>query len=363
MLETIREFALEQLDEEGDAGATARRHAEHFLALTVRAEPHLTADDQREWLDRCEVESPNIRAALRWTIDADWTGPAQESAGAMWRFWQQRGHIAEGHAWFEEVLAMPTGRGPTRDRAKALLGAGGIAWWQGDREASRRFYEEAVAIERRRADPARLAEALYNLSFVAAGEDTDAATRLLEESIGLFRRCGDERGVAQVLTMLVIRDAETGDWDRVAGGLEEVVGIWRRVGDRLHLAFDLVWLAFAYGRMGRSVAARSIALESLELFREADNATGAGIAFTDLAFLAMWEGRHRDAVVLAAASESLRQRVGGPPGGFAGILDGDVRAEAGAHLSEGEADTAWEEGLAMSVEDAAAVARGGTETS
>jgi hypothetical protein len=55
--------------------------------------------------------------------------------------------------------------------------------------------------------------------------------------------------------------------------------------------------------------------------------------------------------------------VGGPPGGFAGILDGDVRAEAGAHLSEGEADTAWEEGLAMSVEDAAAVARGGTETS
>src|SRR5207247_1301246 len=99
----------------------------------------------------------------------------------------------------------------------------------------------------------------------------------------------DERGVAQVLPMLVMRDARAGRWERVVAGLEEAVATWRRVGDRLHLAFDLVWLAFALGRVGRRAEARSAALEALELFREGDNRTGIGIAFVDLAFLATWE--------------------------------------------------------------------------
>src|SRR5207249_11104302 len=136
---------------------------------------------------------------------------------------------------------------------------------------------------------------------------------------------------------LGMRDAKGGDWLSVVASLEEVTAIWRRVGDRLHLAFDLVWLAFAYGRVSRREEARSAALEALELFREVDNPTGVGIAFTDLAFLATWEGRHEDAVRLAGASESLRERVGGPPGGFAGILEGDPVAEARSQLSQDSA--------------------------
>jgi hypothetical protein len=146
--------------------------------------------------------------------------------------------------------------------------------------------------------------------------------------------------------------------------LEEVVGIWRRVGDRLHLAFDLVWLGFAYGRLGRRDEARSAALESLRLFRAGENATGMGIALTDLAFLATWEGRHEDAIRLAAASENLRVSVGGPPGGFAGILEGDPAEEARAHLGAEAARGAWEEGSAMSIEEAIELAeRAGSEMS
>jgi hypothetical protein len=165
--------------------------------------------------------------------------------------------------------------------------------------------------------------------------------------------------VAQVLAMLVIQDAEAGRWPAVLARLAEVVAIWRRVGDRLHLAFDLVWLAIAHGRLGHTEAARSAALEALGIFREADNQTGIGIALVDLAFLAMWEGRHEDAIRLAAAFESLRERVGGPPGGFAGLLEGDPAEEARAHLPEETARRAWEEGLAMTVEDAEALARRG----
>jgi hypothetical protein len=95
----------------------------------------------------------------------------------------------------------------------------------------------------------------------------------------------------------------------------------------------------------------------MELFREVDNPTGIGIVLILMAFLATWAGHHEDAIRLAGASESLREQAGGPPGGFAGLMEGDPAAEARAHLSEDAAERAWEEGLALSVDEAVALAR------
>ena len=358
MLETIREFGLEQLEAAGDLELVLRRHADHFLGLAVAAEPNLTGDDQGEWLDRCEQEHANLRAALRWAIDRGEAGPAQAAAGALWRFWQQRGHLAEGRGWLEATLALPSGQAPTAARAKALTGAGGIAWWS-DREASRAFYDEALAIERELGDPARLAEALYNEAFAFADEhDLESAARLLDESLELFRQVGDEPGAARVLVMQVVPDAMAGAWDRVVARIEEVAAIWRRLGDRLNLAFGLIWLAFAYGRAGRREDARATALEALELFREADNATGIALAFLDLAFLLTWEGRHQDAISMAGVAEHHRDLAGGgPTPGFGGMLEGDPVAEARAHLTDDAARRAWQEGLTMSVPEAIARAQ------
>jgi tetratricopeptide (TPR) repeat protein len=336
-----------------------RRHAEHFLALAVEAEPHLTGQDQGVWLDRCEAEHANLRAALGWALAAGWAEPAQAAAGALWRFWQQRGHLAEGRRWLEEVLAMGSGQARTAARAKALTAAGGIAWWS-DRGPARAFYGEALAIERELGDPARTAEAIYNQAFVVAGEhDLPAAARLLEESLALFRQVGNEAGVAKVLVMLVVPDAVAGAWDRVIARIEEAMAISRRLGDRLNLAYILVWLAFAYGRAGRPADARATALEALELFRQVDDATGIALTFLDLAFLLTWEGRHEDAIRMAAVSQAHRDRAGGGPApGFGGMLEGDPAAEARAHLGEEAARRAWEEGSTMSVAAAVALARG-----
>jgi predicted ATPase/class 3 adenylate cyclase len=364
MLETIREFGLEQLEASGDLAPVQRRHAEHFLRLATEAEPHLVAEDQGTWLDRCELEHANLRAALRWAVDLGEAGPAQAAAGALWRFWQQRGHLTEGRRWLEETLAMPSGQAPTAERAKALAGAGGIAWWS-DREATRAFYDEALAIERELGEPARLAEALYNEAFALADEhDLEAAASLLDESLELFRQVGDEPGMARVLVMRVVPDAMAGAWDRVIARIEEVTAIWRRLGERLNLAFGLIWLAFAYGRAGRPDDARATALEALELFREADNATGVALAFLDLAFLLNWEGRHTDAVRMAAVGERMRDRAGGgPTPGFGGMLEGDPVADARAHLTAEAAQQAWQEGLTMTVPEAITVVREGTGAS
>jgi predicted ATPase/class 3 adenylate cyclase len=356
MLETIREFGQERLRAGDDLDVTRERHGEHFLDLAIEAEPHLTAEEQGTWLDLCDREHPNIRAALQWAIEAGRVERAQQAAGALWRFWQQRGHLAEGRRWLDELLALPEGQAATAARAAALIGAGGVAWWQQDREAAGRCYAEAVEVERKLGSPSRIAEALYNLSFVVAGEDMDAAGRLLDEALELFRRVGDERGVAQVQALLVMPEAQAGAWDSVVARLEEVEAIWRRLGERLHLAFDLLWVAFARGRLGRMPEAWSAGLEALEIFRSVDNQTGIGIAFIDLAFLANWDGRHEDALRLAAVSESLKERVGGPPGAIGGLLEGDPVADAREHLPADAAELAWEEGRAMSVDEAVAVA-------
>jgi predicted ATPase/class 3 adenylate cyclase len=359
MLETIREFAAERLLETGEREQLRRRHAEHYLDLAVAAEPHLTGEDQGRWLDQCELEHANIRAALRWAIDAGEAERAQEAAGALWRFWQQRGHLAEARRWFDEVLTMPTGRRPTAARAKALTGAGGIAWWQMDRGMSRACYQEALEIERELEDPTRIAEALYNQAFVVAAEEgVEAAAVLLDESLELFRRAGDEAGVARALNMLVIRDAEAGDWEACIRGIEEAAAIMRALGDRYQLANALVWLAVAYARSGRPEDGHAAALESLDLFREAENATGIALALLSLSFLALWEGRYEDALRLVAASETLDEEAGASrTTGFAGLLEGDPAAEARAHLPQDVADRAWEEGRGMSMEAAVILAR------
>src|SRR5439155_273106 len=83
-------------------------------------EPHLVSADQAAWLDRCDVERGNLREALRWAVETGRVECAQEAAGALWRFWHQRGHIEEGARWFREILALPSGQRATAARAKAL---------------------------------------------------------------------------------------------------------------------------------------------------------------------------------------------------------------------------------------------------
>ncbi|HEY9288457.1 MAG TPA: adenylate/guanylate cyclase domain-containing protein [Candidatus Dormibacteraeota bacterium] len=358
MLETIREFGQDRLAESGALDSVRQRHCEYFLERAIDSEAQLTGPDQTKWLDYWESELDNVRAALRWAVDTQRFELAQQGAGALWRFWHQRGHLSEGRRWIDEVLAQP-GAPPTAARAKALTGGGGIAWWQVDHPAARRYYTEALQIERELGDQSRLAEALFNQAFVlGAGGDVQEAGKTLEESVSLFRAAGNQHGVARGLQMLVMEQAQAGNWQIAIRTLEESVGIWRRLGDRLQLAFTLIWLTFACGRARRWPEAASAGLEALDLFREAGNATGIALVFHDLAFIANWEGHPEDALRLEAAAQAIRKQLGGgPPPGFGAMLEGDPAADARRDLPEEVTRACWDEGWQMSVDDAVAFVR------
>ncbi len=106
MLQTIREYALEQLAASGEEGAVKRRHADFYLRLAETAEPHLLHPERDEWLERLEHAHDNLRAALVWSSSEN--GAARTGlrlAGALSWFWYQRGYLREGRTFLEALLA------------------------------------------------------------------------------------------------------------------------------------------------------------------------------------------------------------------------------------------------------------------
>ncbi len=197
MLQTIREFGLERLAANGELAVVRDRHLQAIAGLAEAAELQLIGKDTKAWLDQLELEHDNIRAALRWALDSGQAEIGMLTAGRLWRFWHQRGHLGEGLAMTRELLASPAGQGRTAGRIKALNGAGGLAYWQNDFPTAQGFYTEQLEASKELGDKAAEAEAWYNLGYLAAvpGEHAVAIERY-EHALALWRELGDPFGLA-----------------------------------------------------------------------------------------------------------------------------------------------------------------------
>ena len=142
MLETVREFALDELARSGEEDAVRRAHAEYFRALAERAEPELRGAGQVAWIARLETELPNLRAVLDWSLAGGDVETGLRLAGALYWFWFLRNHVAEGRTWFERARA--AGREPAVAAGKAALGAGMLAWRASEFATSKVYCEEAL---------------------------------------------------------------------------------------------------------------------------------------------------------------------------------------------------------------------------
>jgi predicted ATPase/class 3 adenylate cyclase len=197
MLETIREFAVEQLAAEDALDDAARDHAARFADLVRQAEPELTGGP--EWLDRLDLDQANLRSALAWLTDHD-IEQALNMGGELWRFWHRRGHLREGLATLTALLARPEAQAPTLARAKALIGLAGVAYWQLKYDAARRAYEEALALARSLGDERLQAEIAYSLIYSTALDgDLEGAQAQVPGARAMFERLGDQMGVASTV--------------------------------------------------------------------------------------------------------------------------------------------------------------------
>ncbi len=165
MLETVRQYAAEQLAEAGEHATMRGRHLDWCVALAEEAAGQLNGPEHGMWLARLEREHDNLRSALEWARARAQETAVLRLAGALWRFWLTRGYLSEGRGWLEEALS-GSGEAPTGIRANALTGAGVLAGQQGDYGQAATRFEEALALRRALGDARLIADSLNNLALL-----------------------------------------------------------------------------------------------------------------------------------------------------------------------------------------------------
>ena len=191
MLETIREYGVECLRAEGELAAAGRAHANYYLRLAEEAEPKLRGAEQATWLGRLEREHENLRAALEWALASEEQELSLRLCSALWLFWLRRGYPREGTTFLERALKGSETLEAAL-RMKALLGAGSLAWWQGDHRRAEALFQALQALSQERGDQEGLAFSHWGLG-VTALERRDYATArtLMEASLAYMREQGD----------------------------------------------------------------------------------------------------------------------------------------------------------------------------
>ena len=363
MLQTIREFAAEQLEQSDEAAAIKDRHVAAFIALAKQAQAHVFGSQRKEWLDRLEMEHDNLRAALDWTFATGDAKNAMQLSGVLWRFWQMRGHFDEGRARVAHALALPRSRDYPAERLQALEAAGGLAYWQADMESAQRFYDECLELTRETGDKRALANALYNAAFpnVVNMRESERPRALLLEALPLFRELGDQSSVGRTLWGLGNGYYFDRDYPTAKTTLEESHAVFRTIDDR----FGLGWALHTHGlvslKMGDTETARKDFLQALQLFRDDGDVSGMVLQLDNLSQIIRADGDPVKATRLASAAKLYQRSKGINIGRLLSEQEGRTGREG---LSEDDAERVWAEGqtlpLDQALEEAVAAARGAT---
>lgn len=350
MLQVIREYAFEMLEASGESAAIRDRHAAAFQALAEAAAPLLYGAEQKRWLDRLELDHDNFRAAFDWSIARGDARRALCLGAAVWRFWQMRGHLSEGRARLDAILAMPGSRDDAANRCRALDAAGGIAYWQGDLAAEEAYYGEALELARQTGDPAMIANATYNYSFPfqTTGRDIPKAMTLLAEARSIFRELGDDSGVAKCAWALGQCHIRINDLPGSIPQIDEAITLFERLGDRFGLGWGLFVRASVDFRMDDVTAAKVRTVEALKIFADANDVSGAVLVLGALAGADRRLGDRLRAARLQGASEAHEVSSGAGLASLIGPQEGWKTDEPRTEVEE----AAYAEGRAMTLEQA-----------
>ncbi len=357
MLETIREFALDRLQESGEAEATCRAHADRFRTLAEVAAPALLGPSQVDWLRRLDDEHYNLRGALLWTVERGEPEPVFRFVTALWLYWFVRGEITEGRLWLRRALDM---RDPVVGhlRAAALTGAGALAATQGDHAASETILEEAVRQWRDLGDRSGTAQALSLLGYAAFLQThLHRAATLFQEALDLYQEPEDETWIGLTLDWLGVATAELGDSDRAVTLCEEALTRQRATGNRLGIAIGLLYLAEIVSDRGDPDRAIGLYREAIGLLRELGDKWLLAVCLIGTAAAATSSNQPQSAVRLLGASRTLFEAVRVPT--YPRYLARYERAVAAAKSALGETAfaNAWEAGRALALEQAVSEAR------
>jgi non-specific serine/threonine protein kinase len=351
LLETVRQYGRDKLVESGDEERVRGRHLDFFLRLAEEAEPELKGPEQVAWLNRLEAEHDNLRAALEWSLKSGRAEGGLRLAGALWWFWFVHGYLSEGREWLEEALSKG-GSAPEAVRAKALCGAGALAWIRCDYAAATARLEESAEIFRKIGDKWGITIPLDILGLMAYLQgDYDRAMALGEESLALCKELGDKRGTAHSLRVLGLVTVSRGDYSRAKELCEESLALFLELGDRRGISLPTIILGRVAYYQSDYVRATALYNESLTLLRELGDKWYIAQCLEGLAEVARSQGGAERATRLFGAAEALRQAIGVPlPPSDRAEYDRSLAALRSG-LGEEVFAKVWGEGRRMTMEE------------
>ena len=310
MLESIRAYALEQLETNpAEAENTRRQHVQFFLALAEQAEPLLLGTQQSFWFKHIQTEHNNFRAALDWLAhpsnadDSTSANAAMRLVTALRYFWYASDYLTEGLQRSQRALAHPLTVGRTALRAAALNAAGYFHHVLGQADLACPLMEEALSIGREVGDKAVIAYALQYIAVINPWRDLDKARTYLEESIALFRTLNRPFNLATALVRLGDVAQKQRAYDIAEASYAESVALMRQVNNRLALPFAMRHQAYLLILRDDLERAAALCIESLSINIVMNDLPGIAACLLACAVVALKQGKLHQSIRLLAASD------------------------------------------------------------
>ena len=308
MLEVVREFALEQLDALGESERVRRAHADFYQNAILAAEPMLRRDPPAV-IDQYHADLPNIRAALRWSLEVHEGGRVARMAVAMWPFLWIAGLLSESVEVVQQALVDETALAPA-ERAHAHLGLGMLAFGQGDYERAAPALETAIDLYNQLGDVGHAATGMVPLGVIQAVWDINGGEDMLAHAADTFRELDDAWGLAFASLNLGGALLLHQRYADAVPHLEEALQRAGEVKAEVFLSNALINLGWVHHGLGDLDAAQGRLREAVKHAAVPDNRESLGRALEALAAVTVTAGEPELAATLFGAAEGVRRSIG-----------------------------------------------------
>jgi tetratricopeptide (TPR) repeat protein len=309
MLETLREFGLEQLAAQQEEAAAWRAYTDYYVALAEAAETHLQNAPEQAWVLGLTQEYENILNALHWLLATGQGEAAIRLSSALERFWWMRGLLNEGLNFLEQALATP-GDVSRAVRAKGLAAAGFLAIHFDDMRRAEEMLSESVLLLRELEDVRAMAFALGLLGYAAWGRgEYPLARTLLEEALHLVRKHGDDRHTADALIGLTFVYVAQGDYAQAWAHAEEAIALSLHLGDDLTATLSRITLGWVAASQQDLARARLLVEEAVARSRTRNYAYNLAYGLPLLGLIVLWQGETALASALFKECLQLQQQL------------------------------------------------------
>ncbi len=353
MLETIREYAREQLEKSAEVVEMWRRHGQFMLDLARDA---LELHDRASAARQLEADRDNLRVAMRWALDAGESTTSLVLATAYSRLCVVRGPFGEGRSWLDAALTADCGEETPRERMAALIAGATLAERQRDLERARELAEAALSLATRIGDSTSVGVALEILGIVSGvGGDYEEAESLMREALAVFSRNGDERNVREMLAMLGWAALARRDYPQARSVIGEALELSRQ-------AHDSRGVFYGTGNLGHVAAREGRFAEALQLFREAlligqqQDLQSEADTLEEVAAVAAAQLRCEQAAVMLGGADALREGTGAKQELVGQALREETLSILRGNLEADRLAAALERGQAMTLEQSVAYA-------